>query len=280
MPSNFIGIILSLFSATVWGASDFFGGISTRKHNQYAVLVFSGLAGILVIFACYLIWPEPFPRWPEAIWAVLAGTSGVIGLGALYYGLSMGHSATVAPTAAVIGAALPVVYGIFIDGLPNSLKLGGFILAFLGIWFVSSGTGAEKTITKRSILLAVIAGIAFGLFFIFISLCSDSLTFTPLIISRSTFITITGILLLVKRGDIGRTVASPIVWLTGIFDAGGNTLYMLARQFTRMDVAVVLSSIYPAITVVLSMVFLKEQISRMQWLGVSLCLIAVLLISM
>jgi drug/metabolite transporter (DMT)-like permease len=67
--------------------------------------------------------------------------------------------------------------------------------------------------------------------------------------------------------------------LTGLFDAGGNAFYMLAKQFTRIDVAVVLSSLYPAITVVLSRIFLKEKISRFQWLGVGLCFAAVVLIS-
>ena len=63
-PTNILGIILSLISAASWGGGDFFGGLSTRKHNQYAVLVISALAGVLILIICTLIWPEPFPAWP------------------------------------------------------------------------------------------------------------------------------------------------------------------------------------------------------------------------
>ncbi len=278
-PTNILGIILSLISAASWGGGDFFGGLSTRKHNQYAVLVISALAGVLILIICTLIWPEPFPVWPFALYAVLAGSFGVIGLGALYKGLSMGHSAAVAPTSAVIGAGIPVFYGIIINGLPGIYKIFGFLLAFLGIWLVSRVPGETKKVTTTSLILAILAGIGFGGFFIFITLAGPKLTFTPLIISRTTFFCITTVVLITQKGKVGSAITSPVVWLTGFFDAGGNALYMLAKQFTRLDVAVVLSSLYPAVTVLLSRIFLKEKISVSQWLGVGLCFVAVIMIS-
>jgi drug/metabolite transporter (DMT)-like permease len=278
-PANFLGIILSLISAASWGGGDFFGGLSTRKHNQYAVLVISALAGVLVLILCTCLWPESFPVWPFTLYAVLAGSFGVMGLGALYKGLSMGHSAAVAPTSAVIGAGIPVWYGIIINGLPGMHIVIGFLIAFLGIWLVSRVSGELQKVTTTSLILAVLAGVGFGGFFIFITLAGPKLTFTPLIISRTTFLCITTVILISQKGKVGSAIANPVVWLTGFFDAGGNALYMLAKQFTRLDVAVVLSSLYPAITVLLSRIFLKEKITPSQWLGVGLCFAAVILIS-
>lgn len=279
-PTNILGIILSLISAATWGGGDFFGGLSTRKHDQYAVLVVSAAAGILVLIICTLIWPEPFPVWPLGLWAVLAGLSGVIGLGTLYKALSLGHSAVVAPTSAVIGAALPVIFGMTINGFPETIKLAGFGLAFIGIWMVSRVSGESGKVTSNSLLMAVLAGIGFGGFYIFITLAGPKSTFTPLIISRTTFFVTTSILMITLHRKMGRAIWSPTVWMTGLFDAGGNALYMLAKQFTRIDVAVVLSSLYPAMTVILSRIFLKERISRYQWFGVGVCFAAIVLITL
>jgi drug/metabolite transporter (DMT)-like permease len=279
LPANFVGIVLALLSSATWGGGDFLGGFSTRKHPPYVVLSLSGLAGVLVLIVCHLIWPEPFPAWSLTIWAMLAGLCGVFGLASLYRALSMGHSATVAPTAAVIGAVIPVLYGISRDGLPGPIRIAGFILALIGIWLVSYVPGSDQKTTSSSLLLAVLAGISFGGFFIFISLAGPKSTFTPLIISRSTFFIITSIILLFQREKITGAIDSPTVWLTGVFDAGGNALYMLAKQFTRLDTAVILSSLYPAVTVLLSRIILKERISRLQWVGVGLCFCAVVLIS-
>lgn len=277
--AGFLGIILSLISAATWGTGDFFGGLSTRRNNRYAVLVISAASGVIVLILCTFLWPEPFPAWPLSLWAIVAGLSGVIGLGALYKALSLGHSATVAPTAAVIGAAIPVAFGFIVSGAPEPLKIAGFVLALIGIWLVSRVAGEDGKITSQSLLLAIIAGLGFGGFFIFITLAGPKLTFTPLIISRTTYFLAAIVMLISSHGKIDNSIKSPVVWLSGLFDASGNTFYMLAKQFTRIDVAVVLSSLYPAITVLLSKIFLEERITRSQWIGVTACFIAVVIIS-
>lgn len=278
-PTNILGIFLALFSSASWGGGDFCGGLSTRKHNQYAVLVISALAGILLLILCTLIWPEAFPAWPAPFWAMLAGLCGVVGLGSLYKALSMGHAAAVAPTSAVIGAAIPVTYGIITSGLPKNTQVIGFFLALIGIWLVSKVVGESNKVTTKSLALAIIAGVGFGGYYIAITIASSSQTFTPLVISRSTFFLTTVFLLLLNRGKLGKAASSPVVWFTGFFDVGGNVLYILSKQFTRIDIAVILSSLYPAITVLFSRMILKEHISRSQWIGVALCFSAVVLIS-
>jgi len=278
--NHITGILLALISAGTWGTGDFFGGLTTRKYHPYAVLVVSAFAGITCLIICHYFFPEPFPSFPEFLWALLAGICGVVGLGALYQALALGHAALAAPTSAVIGASLPVLFNIVREGLPGMTKLAGFFLAFAGIWLVSRVPQEDSRISSRSLSLSILAGLGFGGFFIFITLAGPGLALTPLIISRSTFFVITGILLLIQRAPIRAASKDPLIWLTGAFDAGGNALYMLAKEFTRVDVAVVLSSLYPGITVILSRIFLKEHISRSQWVGVLISVSAVILITL
>lgn len=279
LPANMIGIVFGLLSAAIWGAGDYSGGISTRKFNSMAVLVISAFAGLLLLFLFTSIWPEPFPKWPASLWAVLAGVCAVLGLGSLYKALSLGQSAVVASTSAVIGAALPVFYGILISGLPGIFKIIGFFLAILGIWLVSHVSKESNKIKPGSIPLAILAGIGFGAFFIVIPLAGPNLTFTPLIICRSTYFITALFLLLLQKRELGKAAISPLVWFNGFFDVTGTALFMLARQYTRFEIAVILTSLYPAMTVLLFRIFQKEHISYTQWLGVSLCITAVILIS-
>ncbi len=279
MPSNLTGIILSILSAIFWGSGDFSGGYATRRFDRYAVLAISSISGILVLVICLFIWPERPMQMDEALFAVLAGICGVFGLGSLYMALSMGHAAIVAPTAAVIGAALPMIFGTIMEGFSSNTRFAGFLIAFLGIWMVSYVSGEKAKKISTHLILSIIAGISFGGFFIFISLASSDHTFIPLVISRTTFCVVTLSIALLHKQKMKNELASPIIWLTGILDAGGNALFLLAKQYTRLDVAVVLSSLYPAMTVILSKLVLKEKISRNQWIGVGICILAVILIS-
>jgi drug/metabolite transporter (DMT)-like permease len=280
LPSNIIGIIFGLLSATTWGVADYFGGISTRKYNSFAVLVVSAFSGTLLLILCSFIWPEPFPKWPEILWAVLAGVSALVALSSLYKALTFGQSAVVASMSSVIGATLPVIYGIFISGLPDAVKVIGFFMAISGIWFVSRASHGPETVKAGGMALAILAGIGFGVFFIVIPLAGPKLTFTPLIICRTTyFIIALFLLVLFQKKELGKAANSPLIWLNGFFDISGTALFMLARQFTRFEIAVILTSLYPVITVLLFRIFHKEHISYTQWLGVGLCFGAVILIS-
>ncbi len=282
MPTaDVLGIVLALTSALVWGGGDFSGGFATRRSSQFQVLALSAFSGIggLALFA--LLLGERLPSAGSALWAGLAGLTGALGLACLYQALSFGQSASVAPTTAVIGAAMPVAFSIFTAGLPGTSRLAGFGLAFAGIWLVSQGAAAGDRIKSRQAFwLACLAGIGFGGFFIFIAQAKSDQVFTSLIVSRSvTFLVALALLRTSHRGMVSPR-ANPAAFLAGILDAGGNVFFLLAKQFTRLDAAAVLSSLYPASTVLLSYFLFKETISPKQWLGVAFCLGAIGLITL
>jgi drug/metabolite transporter (DMT)-like permease len=278
LPANILGIVLALISAAVWGAGDFTGGYASRRNSSFHVLVLAALSGLLTLIAAAVIWREAFPSASGMLWAALGGISGALGIAAFYTALSMEQVAIVAPTTGVISAALPVVFGIFTLGLPASTKLIGFALALAGIWLVSAATGPEGRLSSRGFVLACLAGVGFGGFLTFLGLVDPGKIFTPLIVSRSMTLCIGLLLTKLKRMSLPTLTSSPLALLAGALDAGGNLFYILARQFTRLDIAALLSSLYPASTVLLAGIILKEKVSLRQGIGIMVCLAAILLI--
>ena len=279
LSSHLIGIAFAVTSALVWGGGDFTGGYATRRTSQYVVLTLSALSGLVVVVAAALVWREPFPSLQGCLWAALGGFSGALGIAAFYKALSLGHSAIVAPTAAVIGAILPVVASAFILGLPAPIKLLGFGVALVGIWLVSTGPASGAALSRQTFVLACLAGLGFGGFFTFLGQVDPGVVFTPLIIARCLTVGVGLAMVWGQRIRLPSITSNWLALLAGVLDAGGNLFYLLAKQYTRLDIAAVLSSLYPASTVFLSSVLLKEKVSRHQWVGVVICLFAIALIT-
>ena len=280
MPSaNPLGILFAITSALVWGGGDFSGGLAARKSSQYQVLMLAALSGIVVLLVCAVLWGEHIPARMSIIWATMAGLTGALGMAALYRALSLGFVASVAPTSAVICAIIPVLFAAFTEGLPKVTQLGGFILAFLGIWLVSQSPSAGQKVFREGMLLAFLSGIGFGGFFVFIAQVEAGQVFAPLVVSRTVTLCIALLMLRLKRIPLPSVRSNPVAVLAGVLDTGGNIFYLLATQYTRLDIAAVLSSLYPAGTVVLATVILKEKVAIAQWTGAVLCLLAVALIT-
>jgi drug/metabolite transporter (DMT)-like permease len=212
------------------------------------------------------------------MWAAAAGASGAIGIAALYRGLSMGKAAIIAPTAGVTGAMVPVSFELIRQNPPTPLQLLGFAVALLGIWLVNQTPSGSGLTHRRGFWLALMAGLGFGGFFILIGQVDTGGVFAPLVMARSAAFGTAGMFLLFKRERLPAIQSNPIALLAGLLDAGGNVFYLLATRYTRLDVATVLSSLYPAATVILASALTQEAISWRQWTGVLICLTAVILI--
>jgi drug/metabolite transporter (DMT)-like permease len=278
MPGNLLGVLFALTSAAVWGGGDFSGGQATRKSHQYQVLMLAALSGMVVLVISAILRGESFPTGRSVLWGAMAGGAGALGMAALYKALSMGNTASVAPTSAITCAMLPVLYGILTVGLPKPAQLGGFALAFIGIWLLSRSPKAGEKTFREGILLAFLSGIGFGGFFIFIAMVEKGQVFTPVLVARTVTLIISFIMLRMNHIPRPGIASNPLALLAGVLDTGGNIFYLLATNFTRLDIAALLSSFYPAGTVLLAGIILKEKVSPTQWAGMILCFLALILI--
>jgi drug/metabolite transporter (DMT)-like permease len=273
-----LSYLLGFFSAIVWGAGDFCGGLASRRTPLLSVLIFAEFTGFLLLVASALLAGETFPLSNAFAFSIAAGLSGTIGLGCLYRGIAIGRASVVAPVSAVVGAAIPALFTAYLHGLPGGLKIAGFALAFAAI--VLASQSGQKAGAQRALPYGLLAGVGFGGFFIFMDQASGQhSTFFPLAIARGCPIPIMLLICFVRNRPMFPTRQGvPLVLLTGLLDAAGTVLFLLSSTFGRLDVATILSSLYPASTVILSRLILREQISALQKLGVALALIAILLI--
>ena len=272
-------LFFGLLSAASWGTGDFCGGLASRQGRAHSVVMVAEFVGALLLALLAWFTGEARPTWPIALGAAGAGLVGLIGLLALYTGLAAGQMGLVAPLSAVIAALVPIVTALFLQGLPPLAQIAGFALALIAVWLLA-GTG-EIQATRQQLGLALVAGLGFGFYFVLVEQVSREGVFWPLTIAR----TVAGLallaVLLVRRAPVlPHRPAWTLAVVAGLFDAGGNLFFALAAQSGRLDVASVLSSLYPGMTVVLAWVVLNERLNRPQIVGVVAALAAVVLIAL
>lgn len=280
MSPEVAAITFGLFAAASWGAGDFNGGLATRQANVLNVIFLSQLVGITLLIGAALLTREVIPPTPDLLWGVAAGISGMVGLSNLYRALAVGRAGIVAPISASISAVLPVAFGLLTLGLPKETQLIGFALAFISIILVSySSDGEEKS--GNGIGLAFVAGIGFGISFICLGQIRSEAVFWPWVAARIASLSMMLIFALAKGNASGLLMrfSWPIV-LAGLLDAGGNAFFLLATQSGRLDIAAVVGAMYPAATILLARLILKERFSRIQSIGVVAALVAVGLIAL
>jgi drug/metabolite transporter (DMT)-like permease len=271
-------VIFGLTASLCWGSSDFSGGLASRRAFVGSVVLTNYTVGLGLLVLLALIWKEPFPASVDVLWGGLAGLAGVLGLLSFYSALSRGKMGVAAPVSAVLTAALPVLFGMFTAGLPTLLQLAGFALALPSIGLIAGPQRGEGS--PQGIGLAVLAGCGFGCFFILISRVHPAATFWSLATARLFSIGVLLPLLRLQRKPLGPGMAlAPLVALAGVLDALGNACFVLAAHSGRLDVAAILSSLYPAATVGLSVLVLRERVIRLQAMGILLVLLAIPLIS-
>jgi drug/metabolite transporter (DMT)-like permease len=269
---------LSLASAATWGGGDFAGGLAAKRANVFRVVAVAHACGLVAMLAMALLAGEAVPPVADLMWGAAAGIAGAFGIAALYQALAIGRMGVVAPVASVITGVLPVVVGIRTEGMPDRIQMLGFALALLSVWLVARPN--EYVDSHRGLGLAVLAGIAFGLFLIAGKQAGHHGVFWPMVAARGAWTTLMCAIVALSPRDARPLRA--VVWatvLSGLLDSAGNALFIAATRHGRLDVSAVLSSLYPASTVILARLLLKERISQMQGAGIAGALLAVALIS-
>jgi drug/metabolite transporter (DMT)-like permease len=282
--------MLSLTAVGAWGASDFLGGIGARRGQVFLFTSFVHLSGMLLAGALALAIGLPFPEAASVRWALAAGAIGGIGLALFYRGLAVGQMGIVAPVSAVLGAALATIVAAFTEGVPSTRHLLGFLLAGVGVWLISrtEDNAAEKKASgknensgrPRGIGLAILSGSCFAGFFFCIHHAGQGSALWIAVCSRFASFVVTLAVVLASRQL--RTLARPVLGIAvvaGILEITGSVVFVRASQIGRLDVTVVLSSLYPAVTVILARIFLDEHFSRARTVGMLAALAAVPIIA-
>jgi drug/metabolite transporter (DMT)-like permease len=260
-----------------WGTSDFLGGYATRRANAFLFTTVVNLGGLLVVGTLALATHAPFPSARSAAWVLAGGISGGAALAIFYRALSSGRMGLTAPVAAVLSAAIPAVFSMFTEGLPGRIPLLGFVLAAVGLWLI---TRAEDGGPPEGIGFAVLAGIGFASFYMCVRQAGDASALWIASLTRTGGLIITALIVLVLRNFRDITPVG-VRWgvVTGCIDSLGTILFVHASQTGRLDEAVVISSLYPAVTVLLARLFLKEQFTRWRFVGLLAALAAVPMIA-
>lgn len=280
-----LSIIFGLLSAISWGAGDFTGGLAARKVGAVRAVFYASVVGLTVIAVSALVTGEAFPALRVWGFAMAAGMFGSLGLIFLYVALANGTMSIAAPVSALLAAALPVLVGTLTEGLPQTLTLIGFGFALFAVWMVSQGEGGMKDIFSHlaDLKLPLLAGLGFGGYFVLMhNATNEGGLLWAMTGSRISSVVMIFFYMLFTRASfrIEDRSSYSVIGLNGVLDLAGNAFFILAAQAGRLDVASVLSSLYPGSTVVLAWIFLHERLTRNQWIGIVSALIAIVLMTL
>ena len=275
--------VLALASAFTYGAADFLGGLASRRANTIAVVVISQAAGLVMVALLLPMLTAASPGRTDWIWGGIAGLTGGIGVALLYRALAIGVMAVVAPTTAVCAVLVPVVFAILLGERPGARESAGIALAVVAIVLVSqsASTGGDaSTAGRRSGLgLALASGISIGLFFLALARTNAAAGLWPLLAARAVSVSLFGIMLAVYRLPLGMPSSVLAIAIGGgVVDMLANLLYLLATRAGPLTLAVTLTSLYPASTVLLARFVVGERLAPRQWAGVACALVAIVTI--
>jgi drug/metabolite transporter (DMT)-like permease len=277
VAAQFVPTGFSLAAVFAWGTSDFLGGYASRRANAFLLTSLAHASGLLLMLILASATHAQVPSQQSVMWAIAGGVSGGGALALFYRALATGRMGLTAPVAAVLGAAVPTIFGMATEGAPGTVHIAGFAIAAVGIWLISR---SEDGSSAEGIGLAAISGVGFAGFYLCISQARDGSALWLAVWSRIGALAVTGTTVLLQRNfrDITRAAAR---WgmLAGCLDVSGTALFVRAMQSGRLDSAVVLTSLYPAVTVLLARFILHEHFTRWKAVGLFAALLAVPMIA-
>ncbi|HEX6907238.1 MAG TPA: transporter, partial [Terriglobales bacterium] len=157
MAPNYLSAAFSLATILCWGSADFIGGMAAKTTDSFLVAALAHASGFAVMSLVALLAQASFPSTGSIMWALAAGASGGVALAIFYRALASGHMGLNAPVAALLAAAIPVAFAFTVEGIPHPVQVAGFVLAGLGIWFISKPD--HLTGRPKGLGLAVVAGL-------------------------------------------------------------------------------------------------------------------------
>jgi drug/metabolite transporter (DMT)-like permease len=244
----------------------------------------SQLSGAIVVWLTVAVLPAATPATADLRWGMAAGLAGGVGVALLYRALAVGTMGVVAPVTAVCAVALPVLVSVLAGDRPSPTVTLGIALALGAIVLVaqeapSSGGGDGGASARRGVALALVSGVAIGVFFLALARAGPNAGLWPLVASRSVSALGFTVGALLLRRPLGLPAGQSLLCAScGVLDVTANVLYLLASRGESLPIVVTLASMYPASTVLLARVVLGERLNRLQNAGLVGALVAVGLI--
>ncbi len=282
-----VALFLALASATCWGAGDFLGGLATRDSPAISTTFIAQASGWLGLASVSLLVSGLPPGFDQLGWGIAAGLSAVSGLGLFYAAMGAGAFGTVASVTAVTSAIVPVVVGFATGERPGMVTVIGIVVAVGAIWLIAGETSPQEQREgpSRALPMAFVAGLFFGGYFVLISRSGGDHGLWPVAAGRFAATGTLAVVLEVLRWKRPRVKVAPsarglqLCVFGGLLDAAANALYFVASRDGMLSVVAVLASMYPASTLLLARVCVKERMSRRRIGGMTVALAAVAAVS-
>ena len=275
-----MAIVLSLLAAASYGLSDFVGGFLSQRVSPWAVAFVGSLAGAVAIGLLAVVHGGE-PQGSDYAWSLVAGVGNGLGTAFLYRGLSSGRMGVVAPVSGIGAALVPVVVGLGTGERPGAVVWLGLVLALPAIWLVASEpASAEPSGSGSGLVDGVLAGLGFGTLFAALAQVPEESGFLPLALNQL----VAAILVAAAATALGArwVPREPVAYVGAVCGALGalaTVLFLLATQSGFLTISAVITSLYPAFTVVLAFSVLRESVHRAQAVGLLLCAAAVALVA-
>jgi len=273
-----VAIVFALLSALAYGISDFLGGIFSRKASPWQVAVvaqmssttFNALAALVV---------GGSPEASDWRWGVLAGFSAGIGAVFLYRGLAGARMGVVAPLSAVGCALVPVVVGLATGDRPSTLAVIGIICAFPAMYLISLVVDEDPS-HRGGVVDGILAGLGFGLLFVFIGQMSDDAGLMPLALAQAfAVLGVVALAVALRQPFVPRTREPWRAVVMGPLGATATGAFLYATHHGLLSVVSVIAALYPAGTVLLATILLRERIHAWQGVGLAFAVAAVTLVA-
>jgi drug/metabolite transporter (DMT)-like permease len=281
-----VTVVLGLAAALLYGIGDFGGGIAARgvqrANSAITVLLHSYPVGVLLMAALLPVFPGTLNA-RVLLFGTLGGLAGLVGVSVMYQLMVTAPMNVISPVTAVLATIVPVVVGVGIGERPAVAAWFGIVLGIGAVVLVSrtSEDHPHGRVGLRVLALAGVSGLGFGLYFVFLARAGHDSGLWPLLVSRVAsaiaIVPIAARLHGVARIADRRVLAIALV--SGACDALANMCFLLASRAGLLSLASVLTSLYPATTVLLAVVVLKERTNRVQRVGLALAAAAVVLIT-
>ncbi|MGH8860271.1 MAG: EamA family transporter [Jatrophihabitantaceae bacterium] len=274
-------VVLGLLAAVLYGIADFAGGFASRAHSAVTVLLYSYPVGAVLMAVMLPFFPGTLTA-RVVLFGTLGGLAGLLGVSLMYQLMVTAPMNVISPMTAVLAAIVPVLVGVTIGERPAVAAWIGIAVGILAVVLVSRTTEDHPhgRIAVRVLALATLSGVGFGLYFVFLARAGHDSGLWPLVVSR---IASAVLILPLAAGmrSFARIRGRLLAWalLAGTCDALANMFFLLSARAGLLSLASVLTSLYPAVTVLLAVAVLHEHTSRVQRAGLALAAAAVVLIT-